>query len=165
TCDAKRRDRSTCDSDSTLIAKCVACTKAPTLVLARRSDHSTSGGSSDSALKELAVSPTGAPPPSVQLTMVTPVVKRPSAARSACGESSPLPLTGAPSGCARSLREGPHATWGGPASRSSPLDHAEARRDAGVEHAQLFLRHDVEQPLRLGVVDDEFHFDGERARQ
>ena len=53
--------------------------------------RSTSGGSSDSELKELTVSPTKPPSASQQLTMVTPVVKRPSAWRS-CRLSGAGPL-------------------------------------------------------------------------
>ena len=79
--DAKRRDRSTCASASTLTAKRGAVRKASRLGLGSRSDHSTSGGSSESELKELAVRPTKAPASSTQLMMVTPVVKRPSALR------------------------------------------------------------------------------------
>ena len=43
----------------------------------------TMGGSSDTELKELAVSPSGLLLPSVHETMVTPVPKEPKAARSA----------------------------------------------------------------------------------
>ncbi len=79
---AKRRDSSIWSSASTLTAKWPAPTNAARLGLARRSDHSTSGGSSDSALNELQVRPTGAPGVSRQVTIVTPVAKRPSAVRS-----------------------------------------------------------------------------------
>src|SRR6185369_12476973 len=65
-----------------------ACVKASILGLSRRSDHSTRGGSSESALNELAVRPTGAPSAPRQVTIVTPVTKRPSASRSSSGPSS-----------------------------------------------------------------------------
>ncbi len=83
--EAKRRDTSTWPSPSTLIAKCVAASNAARLGLARRSDHSTSGGSSDSALNELTVRPKATPSAPRQVTTVTPVAKAPSAARSAAG--------------------------------------------------------------------------------
>ena len=87
--DAKRRDSSTCCSVSTLIAKCSAAWKAARLGLSWRSDHCTSGGSSESAPNELTVRPTGAPLASVQVASVTPVAKRPSAERSAAVSAPP----------------------------------------------------------------------------
>ena len=86
--EAKRRDRSTCASVSTLIAKCSAASNAGRLGLSQRSDHCTSGGSSDSALNELTVRPTGVPAASRQVASVTPVAKRPSAERRAA-DSAP----------------------------------------------------------------------------
>ena len=80
--DAKRRDRSSCASASTFTAKWLPWLKAATLGLDARSDHSTSGGSSDSELNELAVSPTRSPLASSVVMMVTPVANRPSAWRS-----------------------------------------------------------------------------------
>jgi len=53
---ANRRDSSTWSAASTLIAKWLAPVNAPMVELDSRSDHNTSGGSSDSALKELAES-------------------------------------------------------------------------------------------------------------
>jgi hypothetical protein len=86
--EAKRRDISTWFSASTLTEKCVAPRKASRVGLALRSDHRMSGGSSDSALKELAVRPTGLPSTARQPMMVTPVANRPSAARSARVETA-----------------------------------------------------------------------------
>ncbi len=43
--------------------------------------HSTSGGSSETELNELTVSPSGLPSGPVAVTTVTPVAKRPSAVR------------------------------------------------------------------------------------
>src|SRR6218665_3879398 len=48
--------------------------------------HSTSGGSSDTELKELAVSPTNLPAALRAVTMVTPVANMPRASRNARGE-------------------------------------------------------------------------------
>src|SRR6218665_297156 len=48
--------------------------------------HSTSGGSSDTELKELAVSPTHLPPALRAVTLVTPVANMPRASRNSRGE-------------------------------------------------------------------------------
>jgi hypothetical protein len=88
---AKRRDSPTWASDSTLIAKWLAARKADSAGLAERSDHSTSGGSSESELKELAVRPTARPSASRQVAIVTPVVKRPSVLRRALASNGGMP--------------------------------------------------------------------------
>jgi len=57
-------------------------------VLAR--DHSTKGGSRETELKLLAVTPTGLAFSSIVLTMVTPVANCPSALRNSCGLGSDI---------------------------------------------------------------------------
>jgi hypothetical protein len=68
------------------------------------SDHSTSGGSSDSELKELTVRPTKRPSASQQVTRVTPVANRPSACRSVRVSMFDLPDSGGVQGGVRRCR-------------------------------------------------------------
>ncbi len=70
---AKRLDVASCDSARTWIAKWPLEEKASRDCALLASDQSTSGGSSETELKLLAVTPTGAPAISLVVTMVTPV--------------------------------------------------------------------------------------------
>jgi len=74
---------------STLTAKRPALVKVSRLAELRDSENSTSGGSSETEVKLLAVSPIGAPSASSVVMMVTPVVKQPRASRRMRG-SEPL---------------------------------------------------------------------------
>src|SRR3990170_4976115 len=80
--DENKREISTCSSARMLTAKCLACSKAASDRDAEVSDHSTSGGSSDSELKELTVRPTYSPFGATAVTTVTPVGKHASVLRS-----------------------------------------------------------------------------------
>src|SRR5262249_5371663 len=69
---AKRCEKSTWSTASTLTAKCLEVVNAERLLEMFMIDHSTSGGSIDSDEKELAVTPNGSPSATVVMT-VTPV--------------------------------------------------------------------------------------------
>src|SRR5213595_2987214 len=74
---------------STLIAKWDASVSAAALAAFLYRQTSNSGGSSDTEVKLLTVSPAGSPASFRQVTTVTPVAKQPSASRSVRG-SCPL---------------------------------------------------------------------------
>src|SRR5690606_40753173 len=83
-------DRASWSSARICTAQCSAFLKTSRLldVLARL--HRTMGGSRDTELKLLAVSPTGSPSAARVVTMVTPVVKVPRALRNSRVSNSPL---------------------------------------------------------------------------
>src|SRR5207253_3312159 len=85
----KRIDAGCCPVWSTLTAKCDASTNAPALAAALARQTSSSGGSSETEVKLLTVSPAGDPSAPWQVTTVTPVAKQPSASRNVRG-SCPL---------------------------------------------------------------------------
>src|SRR5206468_9789371 len=74
---------------STLIAKCEAWVSAAALAACLYRQTSSKGGSSDTEVKLLTVSPAGSPASLRQVTTVTPVAKQPSASRKVRG-SCPL---------------------------------------------------------------------------
>src|SRR5258708_7247032 len=102
---AKRSESGIWCAPSTFTTKWDDCTNASKL--AARSDrlHSTSGGESDTALKEFTVIPTGSPAAVRVVTTVTPVTNAPSTWRSSGGPSGAW-LMGEPAGCT-SRRLGP----------------------------------------------------------
>src|SRR5882724_7188153 len=96
---AKRSQSGIWCAPSTFTTKWDDCTNASKL--AARSDrlHSTSGGESDTALKEFTVMPTGSPAAVRVVTTVTPVTNAPSTLRSSAGPIG-VWLMGESAGCA-----------------------------------------------------------------
>ena len=72
------------------MAKASASENADTRLLALRRLNSTSGGSSDTELKELQVSPAGCPSTPVVVMTATPVGKDPSSCRKSVGSMEAL---------------------------------------------------------------------------
>src|SRR6218665_45855 len=83
---AKRWARAFWSAASTWMAECEPLAKTGMVLAPCARLHSTSGGSSDTELKELAVSPTNLPAELRAVTMVTPVANMPRASRNSRGE-------------------------------------------------------------------------------
>src|SRR5215475_7686333 len=86
--EANRLEIGRCCSLRMLIAKCAVHAKSGKLPALRAMQTSTSGGSSETEVKELAVKPRGRLSSSMAVTTVTPVTKQPKARRSSSGSST-----------------------------------------------------------------------------
>src|SRR6266404_1863444 len=136
---AKRSETGIWCAPSTFTTKWVDCTNASKLAARRDRLQSTSGGESDTVLKEFTVMPTGSPADVRVVTTVTPVTNAPSARRSSAGSIGSW-LMGEPAGWT-SRRLGP-----------GRFDRFDRRPD--VAHELLQLPNYFVLGL-LGVVPDE----------
>src|SRR5580704_512989 len=145
---------SRCSWDSTCTAKAAPGPKATAPLLLFDRHHKSSGGSSDTELKEFAVMPTGSPSGRTAVITVTPVANSPKASRSCrCVKEV---LTGSPLrshdlGRVRHPRCAEHLAVGG--RRAPPLFRdAVARRDLGRD--QGLAAHAHESRVARQRVDD-----------